>query len=49
MTVRYGVVGALDRGVADAMGDIGGNAILVDDDNDEILVTQPTMEGENDA
>ncbi|WP_160167002.1 hypothetical protein [Natronococcus jeotgali] len=49
MTVRYEVVGALDRGVADAMDDIGDNAIFVDDGNDENLVTQPTMEGENDA
>ena len=41
MTARYEVVGALDRSVADTMGDIGGDAILVDDGNDEILVARP--------
>lgn len=48
MTVRYEVVGALDRGVADSMGDIGGNAILVDDGDDEILIARPTTEGDSD-
>jgi|GEM_PF-3125595 hypothetical protein len=41
MTARYEVVGALDRSVADAMGNLGGDAILVDDGNDEVLVARP--------
>lgn len=41
MTTRYEVVGALDRSVADAVGHLGGGAILVDDGNDEILVARP--------
>ncbi|MFB1066462.1 hypothetical protein [Natrinema sp. H-ect4] len=47
MTDRYEVVGALDRSVADEVGNLGGGAILVDDGNDEILVARPEA-GEDD-
>jgi len=48
MTVRYEVVGALDRSVAESMGDIGGDAILVDDGDDELLVARPAAGGDDD-
>ncbi|QLG47865.1 hypothetical protein [Natrinema halophilum] len=48
MTARYEVVGALDRSVADAIGTIGGDAILIDDGNDEILVARPATGDDDD-
>ncbi|QRV14256.1 hypothetical protein JMJ58_15085 [Haloterrigena salifodinae] len=47
MTVRYEVVGALDRGVVDAMGGLGSDAILVDDGDEDLLIAQPATGGDD--
>ncbi|WP_254768275.1 hypothetical protein [Salinilacihabitans rarus] len=41
MTLRYEVVGAVDRSVGDSL-DLGGETILVDDGDDDLLLAQPT-------
>ncbi|AFZ74599.1 hypothetical protein [Natronobacterium gregoryi] len=47
MTSRYDVVGAIERSVAESMGRIGGDAILVDDGGDELLIARPTEDSDD--